>query len=132
MGTCSADWSAKMWRQDRMDHLLSFESLPDAVHDVAWSPTVSTIFSTVTATGRIELWDMVNPLEPKAYLQLENRSLNCVSFANQDSPVLVAGDNKGEVTVVKLTGPDFTPTAAMSDSQAQEERLLKYLKKNTQ
>ena len=75
----------------------------------------------------------MNPIEPKTWLELEGRSLNCLSFAEQGSPVLCVGDNKGDVTVVKLMGQDFeAPPGEAGTQEAQEEKLMKYLKKNTQ
>eukprot|EP01006_Ploeotia_vitrea_P028956 TRINITY_DN61585_c0_g1_i1.p1 TRINITY_DN61585_c0_g1~~TRINITY_DN61585_c0_g1_i1.p1 ORF type:complete len:854 (+),score=67.85 TRINITY_DN61585_c0_g1_i1:36-2597(+) len=131
--TCSADWTAKMWNQSRVEPMLTFQSVPDAVHDVAWSPTVSTVFGAITATGRIDIWDLVDPLEPKTYLELDGRSLNCLAFANQASAVMVTGDNKGDVTVIKLKGEQFErPEGPEGQPEQQEEKLLKYLRKNTQ
>uniref|UniRef100_A0A7S1NDI3 Dynein axonemal intermediate chain 4 n=1 Tax=Eutreptiella gymnastica TaxID=73025 RepID=A0A7S1NDI3_9EUGL len=129
--TCSADWTTKMWRQDILEPVLTFQSLPDAVHDVAWSPSVSTIFGTITSTGRLDIWDITNPIEPRTWMEFEGRSLNCLSFAEQGSPVLCVGDNKGDVTVIKLKGQEYNaPAGDQGTPEYQEERLLRYVKKS--
>jgi WD40 repeat protein len=65
--SCSADWTIKLWNQKYEEPVHSFHSndLADVVHDICWSPHSSTVFGSVTADGRIELWDLhVSPLDP--------------------------------------------------------------------
>ena len=46
---------------------------------------------------------------------------------------MVVGDNAGDVAVIKLTDPEFDlPVGTDGEQHAQEDRLLKFLKKNTQ
>ncbi len=59
--SCSADWAVKLWSADREnDSELTFHQmdLNDVVHDVEWAPRNATIFASVTADGRIEVWDV--------------------------------------------------------------------------
>merc|ERR1711988_1327464 len=36
--SCSADWSIKLWNQERSDAIFSFSSATDYVADICWSP----------------------------------------------------------------------------------------------
>ena len=61
--SCSADWAVKLWSADREnDSELTFHQmdLNDVVHDVEWAPHNATVFASVTADGRIEVWDIQN------------------------------------------------------------------------
>ena len=128
--SCSADWTARLWHEKRYEAVISFDSTHDAIHDVVWSPVNACIFGSVTSTGRVDVWNIAEPLEPLGSVQLEDRSLNCVLFAQQDSPVLTIGDNKGEVTVVKLKGQEFERPARTPEEQG--EHFTQVVKKNTQ
>ena len=126
--TCSADWTSRLYDVDKPDPVIKIDSnRQDAVHDVAWSYTNATIFGAATAQGRVDIWDIADPLQPRATLELENRSLNCLLFAEQESPVVVVGDNCGDVTVVKLTGAEFERNG-LSDRD-QEDRFQEIVRK---
>jgi WD40 repeat protein len=128
--TCSADWTSRLYDVDRADPVIKIDSnRQDAVHDVAWSCTNATIFGAATAQGRVDIWDVADPLQPRATLELENRSLNCLLFAEQESPVVVVGDNCGDVTVIKLTGAEFERNG-LSDRD-QEDRFQEVVRKMT-
>ena len=128
--TCSADWTSRLYHWDRSDYLHKFDSSrQDAVHDVCWSPRNCTIFGAATAQGNVDIWDLADPLQPKANLKLENRSLNCLLFAEQDSPLLTVGDNDGDVTVIKLSGSEFESSGL--DAQQQSERFSQVVQKIT-
>ena len=127
--SCSADWTARLYHHERSDPILKFYSKQEAIHDVCWSPRAPTVFATATASGRVCLWDLTEPLEPRNSIEpsSDGRSLNCLLFADQLSPVIAAGDNKGEVTIIKLGGRLF------EDQYTQEsgsERMLEALKPN--
>eukprot|EP00668_Euglena_longa_P046569 GGOE01062254.1.p1 GENE.GGOE01062254.1~~GGOE01062254.1.p1 ORF type:complete len:833 (-),score=186.25 GGOE01062254.1:284-2734(-) len=131
--SCSSDWTARLWHQTHLDPIFTFQSVPDAVQDISWSPEVSTIFASITTGGRVDVWDVQNPMEPQTWIELEGRCLNCLTFADHNPPVLLVGDNKGDITVLKLCGPAFhRPAGEAGTPEAQEERLLKYLQRNAQ
>eukprot|EP00659_Diplonema_papillatum_P013161 gene13161-20322_t len=117
--SCSADWTAKLWHDKKTEPAMTFDSTPDAIHDVSWSPANACIFGAVTSTGKVEVWNITEPLEAVGSVQLEGRSLNCVLFAQQESPVLTVGDNKGDVTVVKLKGEEFEWPNKTHEEQAE-------------
>lgn len=56
----SADWTVRLWEERQVEPLHTLRSIDlwDAVNDVAWSPTCSTVFASVAANGRVELWDL--------------------------------------------------------------------------
>lgn len=65
--TCSGDWTAKLWGMPASGSggvptstVFSTDGVCDAVSDIAWSPTISTLFASVTRDGHIQLWDVAN------------------------------------------------------------------------
>jgi WD40 repeat protein len=66
--SCSADWTMKLWDAHKADkEILTFQAvdLSDVVHDVCWSPNISTLFGSVTGDGRLEVWDLArSTLDP--------------------------------------------------------------------
>jgi len=126
--TCSADWTSRLYHVDRVDPVITLDSnRQEAVHDVAWSYTNSTIFAAATSQGRVDIWDIADPMAPRQSLALENRALNCVLFAEQESPVIVVGDSIGEITVAKLYGLEYERGGLTAVDQ--EERLQEAVRK---
>tara|TARA_B100000795_G_scaffold251853_1_gene220965 strand:- start:279 stop:2624 length:2346 start_codon:yes stop_codon:yes gene_type:complete len=101
--SASADWSVKLWNQERPNAVFTFQSTTDYVSDICWSPTNATVFASVTGDGLVEVWDVsANTLDPlKSVATGKPRS--CVAFA-KTSPILVTGDNDGTVDVYQLVG----------------------------
>ena len=101
--SASADWSVKLWNQERPNSVFTFQSTTDYVADICWSPTNATVFASVTGDGLVEVWDVsANTLDPlKSVATGKPRS--CVAFA-KTSPILVTGDNDGTVDVYQLVG----------------------------
>lgn len=75
-----------------------------AVGDVAWAPYSSTVFSAVTSSGMLYVWDLSqdkhtwlceHPAMKKA------KALH-VSF-NKEDPIIVVGDERGGVNSFKLS-----------------------------
>lgn len=129
--TCSADWTMRLWTtKPPPGHqpdtpLLEFKSvdLCDAVNDVIWAPHNSTSFAAAMDDGRVELWDLaesfLDPIVvhwPKAY---ENRTRRtCVRFS-PNSPVLIAGDDRGSVEVMRM----YNTNQNYYSDQEQQDRL---------
>jgi len=102
--SCSADWTVKLWDHTRPGApLLSFD-LGNAVGDVDWSPVSSTTFAAVTSDGRAHVFDLAaNKHEPLCVQKVVKRAkLTHVAF-NAHEPVLLIGDDRGEVTSLKLS-----------------------------
>lgn len=132
--TCSADWTMKLWTtkpvagQQPDAPLLTLQStdLSDAVNDVVWAPQNSTSFAAAMDDGRVELWDLSEkPLDPivvhypgsgKATGKRPRRT--CVRFS-PNSPVLVAGDDRGSVDVMRM----YNTNQLYYSDQEQQDRL---------
>ncbi len=102
--SCSADWTVKLWDHTRpAAPLLSFD-LGNSVSDVDWSPVSSTTFAAVTSDGRAHVFDLAaNKHDPLCVQKVVKRAkLTHVAFNGHD-PVLLVGDDRGEVTSLKLS-----------------------------
>eukprot|EP00038_Savillea_parva_P008024 m.174145 g.174145 ORF g.174145 m.174145 type:complete len:742 (-) comp13793_c0_seq1:370-2595(-) len=125
--SCSADWTVKVWDHDYPLCLFEFD-LGAAVGDVAWAPYSSTQFAAVTANGFLHIFDLaVSKTEAVHVSQIIKRGgkLTHVSF-NKDYPVLVIGDDRGNVTSFKLS-PNLRKNFATRDSEAEVQKLDKLL-----
>lgn len=121
--TCSADWTTRVYRLDQAKPMLKLDSPnQDAVQDVAWSYTNALHFATVTVQGNVEIWTLLDTIYPRWLIQYKDRRrLNAVLFAEQETPVIVVGDEEGEVCVFALTSYVFTRQELLDDEQ---ERIL--------
>jgi dynein intermediate chain 1, axonemal len=101
--SCSADWTVKLWDRDCNVPVMSFD-LGNAVGDIAWSPYSSTVFSAVTADGKVHTYDLAeNKHEPLCEQKVVKRAkLTHVQF-NNESPILIVGDDRGGVISLKLS-----------------------------
>jgi WD40 repeat protein len=114
--SCSADWTIKLWNQEKSEALFSFQPGADYVADISWAPDSSTIFASATGDGRLDLWDIsTNTLDPLYTVQTKTK-LSCVSFS-PNSPVVVTGCESGSVQVYKLTGPISEPSGRTTTQQ---------------
>ncbi|XP_060071866.1 dynein axonemal intermediate chain 4-like [Ylistrum balloti] len=100
--SCSADWSIRLWHQERNKPILSFFSLNKSVYDVTWSPRSSTVFACVNE-GRVEVWDLsLSTLDPQIVSNpTSGAKQTAVTFAKNSECILV-GDSEGQVTVYEL------------------------------
>ncbi|KAG5495239.1 hypothetical protein JKF63_02294 [Porcisia hertigi] len=107
--TCSADWTSCLYKVGTRKAQLRFHSVrQDAVQDVAWSHTNALIFATVTAHGNAEVWSVMDAMYPSAIIEYcDHRRLSSVLFAEQETPVLVVGDEEGDVAVFRLDAPPY-------------------------
>ncbi|KAL9650801.1 hypothetical protein ABK040_001851 [Willaertia magna] len=109
--SCSADWTVKIWNQEQSSPIFAIESYSDksdqrsyAVTDVAWSKYCSTMFSTTSIVGNLEIWDLsFSTVRPKFSKNKLGTKLNCTLFA-EDVPIVLVGDNTGCVEVLRAEG----------------------------
>ncbi|KAG5469548.1 hypothetical protein LSCM1_02771 [Leishmania martiniquensis] len=129
--TCSADWTSRLYKVGTRKAQLRFHSVrQDAVQDVAWSHTNSLIFATATAQGNAEVWTVMDAMYPRATIEYrDHRRLSAVLFAEQETPVLVVGDEEGDVTAFRLDGSSYTRCDLTDDEQESwlEEAVRKQL-----
>lgn len=100
--SCSADWSIRLWHQDRPRPVLNFFSSTKSVYDVTWSPRSATVFACVNE-GAVEVWDLSSStLDPLInYAPTSGAKQTSVTFAKNSECILV-GDSEGQVTVYQL------------------------------
>ncbi|KAJ3166366.1 WD repeat-containing protein 78 [Irineochytrium annulatum] len=126
--TCSADWTVRMWADDEEEAIFKFQSgkvrrlsgnsnvdlivCKDAITDVTWSPTNSTVFGCVSNDGRMEIWDLqFSVLDPAILHTVLDRRLTSIIFASR-SPTVLIGDDNGAVSVFNLKGGSVGKMAA--------------------
>ncbi|KAJ8305685.1 hypothetical protein KUTeg_016230 [Tegillarca granosa] len=97
-----ADWSIRLWHQDRPRPVLNFFSSTKSVYDVTWSPRSATVFACVNE-GAVEVWDLSSStLDPLInYAPTSGAKQTSVTFAKNSECILV-GDSEGQVTVYQL------------------------------
>ncbi|XP_076441248.1 dynein axonemal intermediate chain 4-like [Babylonia areolata] len=113
--SCSADWTIRLWHQDRTTPILTFHSSTKTVHNVCWSPRSSTVFACVNE-GAVEVWDLAqSTLDAVITITpTSGASLTSVSFG-KNTECLLVGDSEGQVTVYELR---CMPTPPPRDDQA--------------
>ncbi|CCW63669.1 unnamed protein product [Phytomonas sp. EM1] len=107
--TCSADWTTRLYEVGHTTQRLTFDSAnQDAVQNVAWSYSNALVFATVSGQGNLEVWSILDNIYPRATVQFEDRRrLKTVLFAEQETPVILVGDDAGDVTVFLLKNPTY-------------------------
>ncbi|CAG9462428.1 unnamed protein product [Pedinophyceae sp. YPF-701] len=103
--SASADWSVKLWDHTNQDSFLSYD-LGSPVGDAAWAPYSATVFSAVTADGKVHLFDLSqNKHEPICEQKIVRKAkLTRLAYnPNAEHPVLLVGDDHGCVTALKLS-----------------------------
>ncbi|KAJ3037519.1 cytoplasmic dynein with WD40 domain [Rhizophlyctis rosea] len=101
--SASADWTVKLWDHDNPKPIMTFD-LGSSVGDVAWAPYSSTVFAAVTADGKVFVFDLnENKYDPICEQPVVRKAkLTHVSF-NAFEPILLAGDDRGNVISMKLS-----------------------------
>ena len=132
--SCSADWTCQLWHTRKEEAVMSCHSmdLTDAVNDVEWSPSMSTIFSSCADDGRIEVWDIAqSTLKPLIYRKLESEAPRTIVRFCPEFPVLISGNTAGVIDVFRIKNLEqeqITPAeqrrrleAAINTNSANEE-----------
>lgn len=118
--SASADWTVRLWRSDRPNALLTFQTGNHEINDVQWCPSNSTAFATATGGGSVDVWDMLQgTLRPVASFVNPNAKMTSVLF-HMHNEILIAGDDNGGVSVFRLFGIN---RKNISD-EAQQQRLM--------
>lgn len=77
-----------------------------AVGDVQWAPYSSTVFAAVTVDGKCHVFDInINKYKPICVQNIASRKKNGLTRLrfNRKMPIIAVGDEKGNVTVLKLS-----------------------------
>jgi len=118
--SASGDWTLRLWKADRSDPCLTFNSSTKSVYDVCWSHSSATLFCCVNE-NTIEIWDLSkSTLDP---IYVANASaptkLSTVSYAPNSNSILV-GTSDGSVNVYALKNlPPPTKSEALEDIMKQ-------------
>lgn len=101
--SCSADWTIKMWDKNLHRPIKAFD-LGCAIGDIEWAPYSSTVFSAVTSTGNLYVYDLK---QEKHHHMCEHPAMKKakalhVSF-NKADPIILVGDERGGVNSFKLS-----------------------------
>ncbi|NXJ08435.1 DNAI1 protein, partial [Odontophorus gujanensis] len=103
--SCSSDWTVKIWDHTIKTPLFVYD-LKTAVGDVAWSPYSSTVFAAVTIDGKAHVFDLnVNKYEALCSQVVVDKKKNKITHIqfNPVHPVVIIGDERGQVTSLKLS-----------------------------
>lgn len=114
--SCSADWTIRLWHQEKPQSVMSFFSSTKSVNDICWSPSSATLFACVNDKA-VEIWDLsINTLDPIiSHVPVQDVKLSTICFAvDSQIQTILVGDSEGQVTVYQLRG-----LTAQSDNQAQ-------------
>jgi len=107
--SCSADWSIRIWHQDKSASVLTLQSAQEAVNDIDWSPMSPTVIGIVN-DSQVEIWDLANSTLDPLIVNTSvspNVKLSSIIFA-LDSEAVLIGDSDGQVTVYQLVSMPST------------------------
>lgn len=130
--SASADWTVKLWDHTNSARpFLSFD-LGSPVGDACWSPHSSTVFAAVTADGKVHVFDLAqNKHEAICDQKMPTKKAKLTRIAfSAIAPVIVVGDEKGRVTLLKLSPNLRRPTqvpegkTAAEVEEAKMERII--------
>ncbi|XP_063442317.1 dynein axonemal intermediate chain 4-like isoform X1 [Mytilus trossulus] len=100
--SCSADWSVRLWHQERFSPVLTFLSSTKPVYDVAWSPKSATVFACVTENS-VEVWDLnMSTLDPLIKSNPTSGAKQTTVSFSRNSDCILVGDSEGQVTVYQM------------------------------
>ncbi|XP_053395238.1 dynein axonemal intermediate chain 4-like isoform X2 [Mercenaria mercenaria] len=123
--SCSADWSIRLWHQDKPRPILNFFSSTKPVYDIAWSPKSSTVFACVNE-GAVEVWDLnISTLDPIIVNNPTSGAKQTSVTFSKNSDCLLVGDSEGQVTVLQLRS---MPVPVSQDKQP--DALLEVIRKS--
>jgi dynein intermediate chain 1 len=127
--SCSADWTVKLWEVKTRKPIMIFD-LNTSVGDVAWSPFSSTVFATITTDGRVRVYDLnVNKHEPIGEYRVQSRGPNKPKLTNicfnPVEPIICVGDDKGTVSILKLSANLRKMSASAIEEINQEDEIAK-------
>lgn len=101
--SASADWTVKLWDHTRPRAVMSWD-LNNAVCDVAWAPFSSTVFAAVTSDAQVHVFDLaVNKIEPLCKQKVVRKAKLTKVVFNPVEPIILVGDDKGQVVALKLS-----------------------------
>lgn len=121
MLTSSVDWTVKLWKVQSpskptshatiIEPLLSFENATDYIADCKWSPVHPAVFTTVDASGNMDVWNLNCDTEvPIETVKLCDVSLNKVAW-DKSGARCASGNREGRIFVHEMGSDLFQPHA---------------------
>lgn len=100
--SCSADWTVKIWEHNHPNPIFSYD-VKTSVGDIAWAPYSAFVFATVAAE-KVRVYDLEKSRHDPICVQavVRKNKLTHVSF-NPHYPIILVGDDRGNVTSLKLS-----------------------------
>ncbi|VUZ41390.1 unnamed protein product [Hymenolepis diminuta] len=100
--SCSADWTVRLWHEERLESYHTMATHSSAVNDVAWSHNHGAVFA-CTNEGNVELWDLERSLLDPVHVESisPESTLSIIQFI-ENSDTLIVGDSSGNVYVYAM------------------------------
>lgn len=125
--SCGTDWSIKVWREDDLAPLQSYDFAPNYVQDIQFAPYSSTIIGAVSSDGELYIYDIdVNRYEEICKTEIvesNDGALSSIRF-HPKWPVILVGDEKGRIHAHKLS-PNLRRNTRTAKEEAERNKLSK-------
>ncbi|XP_065841953.1 dynein intermediate chain 2, ciliary-like [Oscarella lobularis] len=121
--SCSADWKVKVWDRTQTDDPVFTFDLNCSVRDLAWAPFSSTVFAAVTSDGKVHVFDLnLNKYEAICEQKVTRKKKSIATHIafNPVNPIIIIGDDGGNVTSLKLS-PNLRKALAEKSRSAETE-----------
>lgn len=98
--SASADWTIKIWNSKKVRPVMSFD-LEFAMVDVVWSPFNSGVFIALSL-NKVFAYNLDKDRHTR-YAEIKPSNKNHTNLAfNPFDPIFLAGDNYGQIVVIKM------------------------------
>ncbi|KAG8198485.1 hypothetical protein JTE90_017351 [Oedothorax gibbosus] len=104
--SCGDDFTVQVWDKEQERSVLEL-FFDHGVEDVAWAPYSTTVFAAVTSRSVVSVFDLSLDKEEalavfEVYTKKQDTTLTRIAF-HPNRPLLAAGDERGCVTILKLS-----------------------------
>jgi dynein intermediate chain 1 len=108
--SASADWTVRIWDDSNSKPALKLD-LGSPVADIQWMPSSASVLACATGDGKVVIFDLTTSRhEPMCEQRVVRRArLTSLAF-NPTHPMLLAGDDKGGITALKLSPNNGWPS----------------------
>lgn len=126
------DWTARIWSEDAKESPIIWTKYsPSYLTDGCWSPTRPAVFFTSSATGTLDVWDILfKQTSPALTVQVCEESLHCLRVHDQGK-LVACGSHSGSITLLELSNslsllqPDEKQNiSALFDRETHREKIL--------
>eukprot|EP00118_Oscarella_pearsei_P010350 m.63130 g.63130 ORF g.63130 m.63130 type:complete len:701 (+) comp35145_c2_seq10:76-2178(+) len=121
--SCGADWKVKVWDRSQTDDPVFTFDLNCSVRDLAWAPFSSTVLAAVTSDGKVHVFDLhINKYEAVCEQKVTRKKKSIATHIafNPINPIIIVGDDSGNLTSLKLS-PNLRKALADKNRSAETE-----------